>query len=74
MLCVDVDALAGAMVRALSLQGAEVAPPATMDGAFVAPFRWTAQGLDWRFDVRLDVDSTKSVVAVAGAELTVTIN
>ena len=71
---VDVDALAGATVRALSLQGAEVAPPATMDGAFVAPFRWTAQGLNWRFDARFAVDATKNVVAVAGAELTVTIN
>jgi hypothetical protein len=71
---VDVAALAGATVRALSLQGAEVAPPATMDGAFVAPFRWTAQGLDWRFDVRFDVDSSRSVVAVDGATLTVTIN
>ena len=60
-------------MRALSLQGAEVAPATTLDGE-IAPFRWTAQGLDWRFDVRLDVDSTKSVVAVAGAELTVTIN
>ena len=45
-----------------------------MDGAFVAPFRWTAQGLDWRFDVRFDVDSSRSVVAVDGATLTVTIN
>jgi len=71
---VDVAALAGATVRALSLQGAEVAPPATMDGAFVAPFRWAAQGLDWRFDVRFAVDSSRSVVAVAGATLTVTIN
>ena len=71
---VDVAALAGATVRALSLQGAEVAPATTLDEAFVAPFAWTAQGLNWRFDVRLDVDSTKSVVAVDGATLTVTIN
>ena len=70
---VDVDALAGAKVRALSLQGAEVAPATTLDGE-IAPFRWTAQGLDWSFDVRFAIDSTKSVVAVAGAELTVTIN
>ena len=71
---VDVAALAGATVRALSLQGAEVAPATTLDGAFVAPFAWTAQGLDWRFDVRFDVDSSRSVVAVDGATLTVTIN
>ena len=70
---VDVEALAGATVRALSLQGAEVAPATTLDGAFVAPFRWTAQGLDWRFDVRFAVDAAKNVVAVDGATLTVTI-
>ena len=70
---VDVDALAGATVRALSLQGAEVAPATTLDGE-IAPFRWTAQGLDWHFDVRFAIDSTKSVVAVDGATLTVTIN
>ena len=70
---VDVEALAGATVRALSLQGAEVAPATTLDEAFVAPFAWTAQGLEWRFDVRFAVDASKSVVAVAGAELTVTI-
>lgn len=68
---VDVDALAGATVRTLSLQGVEVAPPAALDGAFVAPFRWTAQGLDWAFDVRFAVDAAKSVVAVAGATLRV---
>ena len=61
-------------VRALSLQGAEVAPPATLDEAFVAPFAWTAQGLAWRFDVRFAVDAPKNVVAVDGATLTVTIN
>ncbi|CAH0373105.1 unnamed protein product [Pelagomonas calceolata] len=70
---VDIDALAGATVRALSLQGAEVAPATTLDGE-IAPFRWTAQGLDWHFDVRFAIDSTKSVVAVDGATLTVTIN
>ena len=67
---VDVAALAGATVRALSLQGAEVAPATTLDGE-IAPFRWTAQGLNWHFDVRFDVDATKNVVAVDGAELTV---
>ena len=70
---VDVAALAGATVRALSLQGAEVAPATTLDGE-IAPFRWTAQGLNWRFDVRFAVDSSRSVVAVDGATLTVTIN
>ena len=70
---VDVAALAGATVRALSLQGAEVAPATTLDGE-IAPFRWTAQGLNWRFDVRFDVDAAKNVVAVDGATLTVTIN
>ena len=70
---VDVVALAGATVRALSLQGAEVAPPTTLDGE-IAPFRWTAQGLNWRFDVRFAVDAAKNVVAVDGATLTVTIN
>ena len=45
-----------------------------MDGAFVAPFRWTAQGLNWRFDVRFAVDAAKNVVAVDGATLTTTIN
>ena len=69
---VDVEALAGATVRALSLQGAEVAPATTLDEAFVAPFAWTAQGLNWRFDVRFDVDAAKNVVAVDGATLTVT--
>ena len=68
---VNIDALAGATVRALSLQGAEVAPATTLDEAFVAPFAWTAQGLNWRFDVRFAVDSTKSVVAVDGATLTI---
>ena len=70
---VDVAALAGATVRALSLQGAEVAPATTLDGE-IAPFRWMAQGLDWRFDARFAVDAAKNVVAVAGATLTVTIN
>ena len=70
---VDVEALAGATVRALSLQGAEVAPATTLDGE-IAPFRWMAQGLDWRFDVRFAVDAAKNVVAVDGATLTVTIN
>ena len=70
---VDVNALAGATVRALSLQGAEVAPATTLDGE-IAPFRWTAQGLAWRFDVRFAVDAAKNVVAVDGATLTVTIN
>ena len=71
---VDVAALVGATVRALSLQGAEVAPATTLDEAFVAPFAWTAQGLNWRFDVRFAVDAAKNVVAVDGATLTVTIN
>ena len=71
---VDVAALAGATVRALSLQGAEVAPATTLDEAFVAPFRWTAQGLNWVFDVRFGADAAKNVVAVDGATLTVTIN
>ena len=70
---VDVAALAGATVRALSLQGAEVAPATTLDGE-IAPFRWTAQGLNWHFDVCFAVDAAKNVVAVAGATLTVTIN
>ena len=70
---VDVAALAGATVRALSLQGAEVAPATTLDGE-IAPFRWTAQGLNWRFDVRFAVDAAKNVVAVDGATLTTTIN
>ena len=70
---VDVAALAGATVRVLSLQGAEVAPATTLDGE-IAPFRWTAQGLSWRFDVRFAVDATKNVVAVDGATLTVTFN
>ena len=70
---VDVAALAGATVRALSPQGAEVAPATTLDGE-IAPFRWTAQGLKWRFDVRFAVDAAKNVVAVDGATLTVTIN
>ena len=71
---VDVAALVGATVRALSLQGAEVAPATTLDEAFVAPFAWTAQGLNWRFDVRFAVDAAKNVVAVDGATLTITIN
>ena len=53
------------------MQGAEVAPATTLDGV-IAPFRWMAQGLDWRFDVRFAVDSTKSIVAVDGARLSVT--
>ena len=49
----------GAAVEALA--GPEVAP-LRRDEAVA--FAWTAQGLDWRFDVRFAVDAAKNVIAV----------